>query len=62
MDGDQTVPSAKTKKKTGMETTRGNCKAATAATAPGTDDPNAAPLDPKLLKTPELSEVQFKDI
>ena len=36
--------------------------AATTATSPGTDDPDAAPSDPKLPKTPELSEVQFKDI
>ena len=36
--------------------------AAATATAPGTDDPNAAPSDPELPKTPELSEVQFKNI
>ena len=36
--------------------------AARTATAPGTDDPNAVPSDPELPKTPEFSEVQFKDI
>ena len=36
--------------------------AATTATAPGTDDPNTVPSSPELPKTPELSEVQFKNI
>ena len=44
VDGDQTTPSAKTKKKTGMETTRGNCN--NSHSPAGTDDPNAVPSDP----------------
>ena len=60
VDGDQTAPSTKTKKKTGMGTSRSSSN--NSCHIPGTDDPNAAPSGPELPKTPKLSEVQFKDI